>query len=273
MTRLHPERLRPACPRGIAPAVASTIVAPAVMSVALALLPAGALAAAPAAGALAQGGAAKAAARPAAAAPTGTEGLEQWLQRSVALPDGQQLRVEVEIGQLHRGLRLAPCDRAEPFIPSGTRLWGRANIGLRCVAGARWTTFLPVRVSAWGPALVARTPLDAGRIPQPGDFAVEEVDWAAHRSAPLVNQALLQGRELVRPLAAGQPLLTDHLRMAPAVRVGETVPVVVQGAGFAIRTEAIALGSAADGQRIRVRTGNGKVLDGTIDGKSVRIRR
>ncbi len=245
----------------------------AMVSLALALLSTVAAAAAPAPGSGAHGGAGKAAAKPATGAPGGTEGLEQWLQRSVALPDGQQLRVEVEIGQLHRGLRLAPCDRAEPFIPSGARLWGRVNIGLRCVAGARWTTFLPVRISAWGPALVARMPLAAGRIPQPGDFAVAEVDWAAHRSVPLANQALLEGRELVRPLAAGQPLLTGHLRLAPAVRVGETVPVVLQGAGFAIRTEAVALGSAAQGQRIRVRTGNGKVLDGTIDGKSVRIRR
>ncbi len=251
MTRLHPEGRRRLFPRGIATASASRSARRAAVSLALALSPAAAL----------------------AAAPPGTEGIEQWLERSVALPDGQQLRVEVEIGQLHRGLRLAPCERAEPFIPSGARLWGRVNIGLRCVAGARWTTFLPVRVSAWGPALVARTPLAAGRIPQPGDFAVAEVDWAAHRSVPLANQALLEGRELTRPLAAGQPLLTSHLRMAPAVRVGETVPVVVQGSGFAIRTEAVALGSAGEGQRIRVRTGSGKVLDGTIDGRSVRIRR
>jgi flagella basal body P-ring formation protein FlgA len=256
MTRQYRARTPSACLRDLALASASALVGPVAVSIVLALLPSPGTASAPAAG-----------------APAATDGLEQWLQRSVDLPDGQQLRVEVQIGQLHRGLRLAPCDRAEPFIPSGARLWGKVNIGLRCVAGARWTTFLPVRVSAWGPALVARTPLPAGRIPQPGDFGTEQVDWAAHRSVPLANEALLEGRELTRPLAAGQPLLTGHLRMAPAVRMGETVPVVVQGAGFAIRTEAVALGSAADGQRIRVRTGNGKVLDGTIDGKSVRIRR
>jgi flagella basal body P-ring formation protein FlgA len=231
---------------------------------ALVVLPASAGAAAPKA---------SAAPRSPAASKAPTDGLEQWLQRSVELPGGQNLRVEVEIGQLHRGLRLAPCDRAEPFIPSGTRLWGRANIGLRCVAGARWTTFLPVRVSAWGPALVARTPLPAGRIPQPDDFGIEEVDWAAQRAVPLANAALLEGQELARPVAAGQPLLTDHLRTMPAVRVGQTVPIVLEGTGFAIRSEAVALSNAADGQRIRVRTANGKVLDGTIDGTSVRIRR
>src|SRR5690606_24244858 len=100
MTRLHPEGRRRLFPRGIATASASRSARRAAVSLALALSPAAAL----------------------AAAPPGTEGIEQWLERSVALPDGQQLRVEVEIGQLHRGLRLAPCERAEPFIPSGARL-------------------------------------------------------------------------------------------------------------------------------------------------------
>ena len=214
--------------------------------------------------------AAKASAKPAAEAP---DKLESWLRQSVKLPDGQDLRVEVQVGTLNRGLKLAPCDKAEPFLPGNTRLWGRANIGLRCVAGARWTTFIPVRISAWGPALVARTMLPAGRIPQADDFVVQEVDWAASRSIPLANPGLLDGQELIRPVAAGRPLLAEDLRIAPTVRAGEAVPVILQGQGFSIRIEAVALSAAADGQQVRVRTGTGKVLNGTVDGRSVKILR
>ena len=214
--------------------------------------------------------AAKASANPAAEAP---DQLESWLRQSVKLPDGQDLRVEVQVGTLNRGLKLAPCDKAEPFLPGNTRLWGRANIGLRCVAGARWTTFIPVRISAWGPALVARTMLPAGRIPQADDFVVQEVDWAASRSIPLANPGLLDGQELIRPVAAGRPLLAEYLRIAPTVRAGEAVPVILQGQGFSIRIEAVALSAAADGQQVRVRTGTGKVLNGTVDGRSVKILR
>ena len=199
--------------------------------------------------------------------------LESWLRQSVKLPDGQDLRVEVQVGTLNRGLKLAPCDKAEPFLPGNTRLWGRANIGLRCVAGARWTTFIPVRISAWGPALVARTMLPAGRIPQADDFVVQEVDWAASRSIPLANPGLLDGQELIRPVAAGRPLLAEYLRIAPTVRAGEAVPVILQGQGFSIRIEAVALSAAADGQQVKVRTGTGKVLNGTVDGRSVKILR
>jgi flagella basal body P-ring formation protein FlgA len=208
-----------------------------------------------------------------AAADQPPDQLESWLRQSVKLPNGQQLRIEVEVGTLNRGLKLAPCDKAEPFLPGNARLWGRVNVGLRCVAGARWTTFIPVRISAYGPALVARVMLPAGRIPQPEDFSIREVDWAASRSTPIANLDVLEGRELIRPVAAGKPILTEYLRIAPAVRAGDPIAVVVQGQGFAISTEAVALSTAADGQQVRVRTASGKVLSGTIDGKSVRILR
>ncbi len=217
---------------------------------------------------------------PTLAAPAGSAapgqpsaGLEHWLRRSVQLPNGRQLRVEVEVGSLNRGLKLAPCDKAEPFLPGNTRLWGRANVGLRCVEGARWTTFIPVRIAAFGPALVTRVALPAGRIPQAGDFSIQEVDWAASRSTPIASPELLEGRELMRSVAAGKPLLTEYLRIAPAVRAGEPIAVVVEGQGFAISTEAVALSTAAEGQQVRVRTAAGKVLNGTIEGKSVRISR
>ena len=203
----------------------------------------------------------------------GTAQIERWLRQSVKLPDGQKLRVEVEVGHLTRGMKLAPCNRAEPFVPGHARLWGRTTIGLRCVDGARWTTFVPVRIAAWGPALVARNNLPAGHVPQPGDFAVREVDWAATRQVPLAAISALKTQELLRPLTAGQPLTTDDLRLAPAVRAGDAVGVVVAGTGFTIGVEAVALSTAADGQRIQVRTGNGKVLSGQVDGKIVRISR
>ena len=199
--------------------------------------------------------------------------LERWLKQSVQLPNGQKLRVEVQVGSLSRGLKLAPCDKAEPFLPGNTRLWGRASIGLRCVAGARWTTYIPVRIAAYGPALVARVPLPSGRIPQPGDFSVQEVDWAASPTPPVASATILEGQELIRPVAAGKPILTEYLRISPAVRAGEPISVVVEGRGFVISTEAVALNTAADGQQVRVRTAAGKVLNGTVDGTAVKIIR
>ena len=212
----------------------------------------------------------------ATAAPAGLPAasqIERWLRQTVELPAGQRLRLEIEVGQFSRGLKLAPCERAEPFVPGHARLWGRTTIGVRCVVGARWTTYLPVRVSAWGPALVARARLPAGKRASADDFLIREVDWAATRSVPIASADLLRGQELWRPIAADQPLTTDDLRLAPAVRAGDPVGVVLAGNGFSIGIEAVALSTATHGQRVQVRTGNGKVLSGMVEGNIVKIAR
>ena len=56
-------------------------------------------------------------------------------QAGAALAPGA-VRVEIEPGRLDPRLRLAPCERIEPYLPPGARAWGRSRVGLRCVQGA-----------------------------------------------------------------------------------------------------------------------------------------
>ena len=66
----------------------------------------------------------------------------------------QNLRLEVQVGQLDGRLNLNPCAKIEPFLPAGTVLWGRTRIGLRCASqDARWQVFMPITIKAYGPAL------------------------------------------------------------------------------------------------------------------------
>src|ERR1700704_3229467 len=101
---------------------------------------------------------------------TGLEaGLEQQV-RELALAGTRHsapgvARVAVEVGQLDPRLRLAPCLRIEPYLPPGTRLWGRARIGLRCTQGqTAWNVFLPITVKIYGKALVTTSPMPAGAV-------------------------------------------------------------------------------------------------------------
>ena len=199
--------------------------------------------------------------------------LQQWLQRQPGLPSGNGVQLDIAVLPRTRPARLLPCQRSEFFLPTGTRLWKRINVGERCVAGAGWTTWHAVDIRVHGPALLARQPLPAGSTPQPGDFSIQQVEWTAQPSAPLDIATALGNQELVRALAAGQPLRADHLRALPAIRAGEQVAAVTEGDGFRIAIDAIALASAAEGQSVRVRTASGKVLTGMASGKTVKISR
>ena len=72
------------------------------------------------------------------------------------LPEGMD--VEVSVGEPDPRIVVAACQRFEPFVPSGARLWGRTSLGMRCAEGATWTVFLPVQIKVYAPAPVASRP-------------------------------------------------------------------------------------------------------------------
>jgi len=173
------------------------------------------------------------------------------------------VRVQVRVGQLDPRLRLAPCSAVQPYLPSGTRLWGATRIGLRCTDGnARWNVFLPIRVDVFGPALVANAPLAAGRVLAAEDLRSAEVNLAAAAAAPLTRNELAIGRALARPLAAGDALHAGDLRARQWFAAGDSVRLVAAGSGWHISGEGQALAPGVEGQMVRVRTESGRVVSG-----------
>jgi flagellar basal body P-ring formation protein FlgA len=180
--------------------------------------------------------------------------------RKMAMPG---LRLQVQVGQLDPRLRLAPCHSVQPYLPSGTRLWGATRIGLRCLDGAaRWNVFLPIRVDVFGPALVANAPLPAGHVLAAADLRSAEVNLAATPTAPLARQELAVGRALARPLVAGSAVQAVDLRARLWFAAGDSVRLVAAGNGWRIHGEGLAMAPGIEGQRVRVRTESGRIVSG-----------
>jgi flagella basal body P-ring formation protein FlgA len=185
--------------------------------------------------------------------------------RDLALAGAQRAggRVEVEVGQLDPRLRLAPCERIEPYLPGGTRLWGRTRIGLRCTEGpSRWNVYLPVTVKVYGPALVAAAPLSAGAVIGDGDLRIAEVDLAAAPTAAIGDAAHAVGRTLARAVNAGQPVHAGDLKARQWFAAGDIVTIVAEGEGFRVAGQAQAMTAGVEGQPARLRTDSGRVLTG-----------
>ena len=210
-----------------------------------------------------------------AQAPSAESGLDaETLQRIQAL--GEQagaglasgaVRVEIEPGRLDPRLRLAPCERIEPYLPPGARAWGRSRIGLRCVQGpTAWNVYLPVTVKVFAPAWVVVAPLPAGGVLEAAQLQQAEVDWAAAATPPVADADKLVGRQLSRPLAAGAPVRVADLRQRQWFAAGDTVQLVARGRGFSVSGEARAMSAGIEGQTARVRTDNGRLLSGVAVG-------
>lgn len=183
----------------------------------------------------------------------------QFVAETGALPG---MRLEVEVGALDARLKLAPCERIEPYLPNGVRLWGRTRIGLRCTEGATlWNVYLPLTVRVFGPGVESVAALPAGAVLTAADLRTAEVDLAARGSA-IVDQGAAIGRTLARPLAPGQSLRVADLRKRQWFAAGETVQITAVGAGFRVSGEGQALGPGYEGQSARVRTESGRIVVG-----------
>lgn len=195
--------------------------------------------------------------------------LSQQLVHAPAVPGRPTpaLRVELQVGQLDPRLRLAPCQQVQPYWPAGQRVLSHARIGLRCVQGAtRWNVYLPVAIRLWGTALTATADLPAGTTLTPQHLALREVDLAARPDPALADSGLAIGRTLTRALPAGQALTQGDIKLQQWVRAGETVKLVAGNGEFQITGEGQALGTALEGQVVRARTDNGRVLQGVAAG-------
>lgn len=193
---------------------------------------------------------------------------QRWLDDALARnqPAGLPLRMEVSVGQLDSRLRLAPCARVEPYLPSGARLWGRTRLGLRCVEGATaWNVFLPVTIKAFGPAWVLNGNVASGAVLTAADASEAEVDWAAETAPVIANPEQWVGQVASRQLMAGQTVRQSMVRAPHVFRTGAQVRVVAQGPGYAVTSSGQALSNGAVGQTIRIRMGNGRIISGIVN--------
>lgn len=199
-----------------------------------------------------------------------------WLDGAVVSAQARTdtpLRLEVHVGALDSRLRLAPCARVEPYLPPGSRLWGRTRVGLRCIDGqARWNVFLPVTVKAYGPAWVVRNDVAAGTVLGDGDLIQAEVDWAEEHSPVMAQAEQWRGLVAVRSLGTGTVLRQNMVRAATVFQAGAQVRVLAQGRGFQITADGQAVTSGVVGQLAKVRMDNGRIMSGTVlDARTVKL--
>jgi flagellar basal body P-ring formation protein FlgA len=201
---------------------------------------------------------------------------QRWLDQAVnsARPAGAvALRMQVEMGALDSRLRLAPCPRIEPYIPPGTRLWGKTRLGLRCLDGeVKWNVFLPVTVKAIGRAWVVKRDVASGVALTENDLIEAEVDWAEEPSPIVADAQAWLGQASTRMLTTGQSLRQNMIRPAQVFAAGAQVRVLAQGVGYQIASDGQAVSAGVVGQQARVRMENGRVMSGLVlDARTVRL--
>ncbi len=194
--------------------------------------------------------------------------MAQSAAASAAQGSAKAMRVDVQVGKLAPQLKLAACRQVQPYLPQGLQMWGRTRIGLKCVDGlAKWNVSVPVLVKVYGRALVAQGPLVSGTVLAQDNLAAAEIDIAAEPGAVFTDAADLVGRTLDRSVEAGQAIRTLSLSKRKWFAAGDTVQVKVSGDGFAIASEGQAMAAGLEGQDVKIRMENGRMVTGRAVGE------
>lgn len=171
-------------------------------------------------------------------------------------------KVTYSVGSLDVHGQLAPCRVFEPFLPPGSRLWGRTSLGVRCLGPANWTVYLPVQVRISASYLLTARQLSPGQTLVASDVLSQVGDLGTLPNGTLTEPAQAIGKTVKNGVAAGLPLRGDMLIAPWAVQQGQSVRLVSTGAGFSVSNEGKALNNATEGQVARVRINSGQVVSG-----------
>jgi len=162
------------------------------------------------------------------------------------------------------------CSALDAFQPQGSRSIGKTTVGVRCLAPARWTVYLPAQVRVIGRYVVTRQPLPANHVLTAADLTLREGDLGSLPADVATDAETLPGYRAVSGLAAGAPLRSVLLRPPLAVQQGQPTRLVMNGPGFSVQSEGQALANASRGDRVRVKTRSGQVVSGIAhDGQQV----
>lgn len=176
---------------------------------------------------------------------------------------------------------LAPCARIAGFVPPGARLVGKTLVGIRCLEGATWQTFLTADIRVEAPVWQTTHALRAGDTIGAADLKptqallttvdIEAAASATRQSPQARGLATIDGRTpaplgriVQRPVAMGRALAASDLREPGHVNPGDPVRVVYRGAGFSVSSEGHSVGAADPGASVLIRLESGTLVNGTL---------
>jgi flagella basal body P-ring formation protein FlgA len=168
----------------------------------------------------------------------------------------------IEVGAIDPRMSLAACPAPQAFQQPGARAWGKTTVGVRCTGPSAWTVYIQATVSVQGDYVAAAVPLVQGQPIQQSQLVLMKGDLASLPNGVVTDMAQAVGRSSTVSLPSGAPLRLDALKAKPVVQQGQLVRVVSSGAGFKVSAEARAIGSAAEGQVVQVRTPAGAIISG-----------
>ncbi len=183
--------------------------------------------------------------------------------------DDSDIRVSAKA--LDPRLKLPLCEhQLQVNMPYSNVNSGNTTVGVRCEGEKPWSLYVPVSIQIFRQVAVARHPLAQGETLEADDIDMQRMDISQLSGGYLTQAKMAIGQNLMRPVQAGRPLLSNLLKPPTIIRRGQTITLLARQSAFEVRSMGESLMDGAVGERIKVRNRRSKrIVEGVIDENGV----
>jgi flagellar basal body P-ring formation protein FlgA len=179
----------------------------------------------------------------------------------------QQEKLEIEVGQLDRRLKLKKCPESLELSTMDKRgLGGNISVLVACrVESSKWAVHIPAQVYLYRQIPVAKHNLLRGKILAARDIKLEVVNVSLIRQELITTAEAAIGLEVKRNISQGAPLIRANTQPPMAIKRGEIVTIATTAGAIVVNTTGSALNDGRLGQKIRVRNSqSNRVITGLV---------
>lgn len=185
--------------------------------------------------------------------------VERFLKSQIGMSDTDS---EINVKPIDPRLKLQACTDLSPFLPIGTKAWGKITVGLRCTSPKPWTIYVAANVRIFGEYYVTKAALSAGQIISEQDLVKIRGELSSLNPGAITKIESAIGKTMIAAYPAGTSLRIDMFKSIPVIQQGQLIKIVSQGNGFRVSNDAIALNNAAEGQVTKAKTNSGQLVSG-----------
>lgn len=154
-----------------------------------------------------------------------------------------------------------PCETPHFSLPGNSRPWGNISVAANCGQQRR---YLQVQVQVSGQYVVAARQVTRGTTLASADLLLMRGRLDTLPTRAVLNPLQAVDAISVRDIQPGQAVTLAMVRQPWRVKAGQNVMVIAQGEGFNVSGEGRALNNAVVAQSVRVRMGNGQIVNGKV---------
>jgi flagella basal body P-ring formation protein FlgA len=183
------------------------------------------------------------------------------------LVPGDHKNVKINVRQIDPRLRLAKCDKSLTMELQGQKIHRSASVKVSCISQKRWSIYIGSTIRLEKPVYVLRHSLNRKDLIGKNDLTTAIFDVYALRASYSTNSADIIGKQLKRPLKAGQVIYSYHLQAPEIIKKGDLVSIVAKRGSLSVVVSGIALNNASIGERLRVENQHSsRIIDTKVTG-------